>query len=241
MIHKTYVRKLNLKYKHHSDICMTFCFNPQFSIFTVHQSLGKSLKIQLDLLLCSLPHRVNWGWGLGMNSFFSSLVILIAAPIETTGFDITGWLETLSPLGGSVAPCVLMALLSSQNSVLSLFLFFFFLFLFLVLFLLQYVSSVLICNLLNGELPSKMEMFFFLCLQGVGKIRKKEIVSDCQTYGFLSLFLIYFPYNFSVVDKDQVQYKILQARNLTVHSLKLLDFPPVFVLLDTSSQMLGKP
>lgn len=131
----------------------------------------------------------------------------------------------MSPLGGSVAPCVLMALLSSQNSVLSLFLFFFFLFLFLVLFLLQYVSSVLICNLLNGELPSKMEMFFFLCLQGVGKIRKKEMVSDCQTYGFLSLFLIYFPYNFSVVDKDQVQYKILQARNLTVHSLKLLDFP----------------
>lgn len=112
MIHKTYVRKLNLKYKHHSDMCMTFCFNPRFSIFTVHQSLGKSLKIQLDLLLCSLPHRVNWGWGLGMNSFFSSLVILIAAPIETTGFDITGWLETLSPLGGSVAPCVLLALLS---------------------------------------------------------------------------------------------------------------------------------
>lgn len=86
-----------------------------------------------------------------------------------------------------------------------------------------------------------MEMFFSLCLQGVGKIRKKEMVSDCQTYGFLSLFLIYFPYNFSVVDKDQVQYKILQARNLTVHSLKLLDFPPVFVLLDTSLQMLGKP
>lgn len=70
MIHKTYVRKL--KYKH-CDMCMTFCFNPLVLIFTVHQSLGESLKIQLDLLLCSLPRQVNWGWGLGMNSFFSSL------------------------------------------------------------------------------------------------------------------------------------------------------------------------
>lgn len=196
MIHKTYVRKLNLKYKHHSDMCMIFCFNPRFSIFTVHQSLGKRLKIQLDLLLCSLPHRVNWGWGLGMNSFFSSQEDSDCCPHWDPWFRYHRWLETLSPLGGSVAPCVLMALLSFIPKKCAFFFSFFFLFLFLVLFLLQYVSSLLICNLLNGELLSKMEMFFCFCLQGVGKRRKKEMVSDCQTYGFLSLFLIYFPYNF---------------------------------------------
>ena len=129
---------------------------------------------------------------------------------DWTELNWRGWLEALLPLGGSVAPCVLLALLSFFNPRKVCFLFSR-VFVFGLVF-------VIVCTFLADlqliwirRVPSEIEMFFFHFPQGFRERQNKEDKNSPwlpETQDFLTLFLTYFPYNFAFLWSIQTRFKI---------------------------------
>lgn len=92
---------------------------------------------------------------------------------------------------------------------------------------------------LNGELPSEIQMFFFLLLQGfrewANRVEKNGLRLP-ETCGFLTLFYVYFPYSFAFLWWIKTRFKIKYCKPgiwlfMGFRSWKLLNFFPFLCFL----------